>query len=398
MTRSSALIGGGRPAAAAGPATGAWTPAGDLPTARQWPSAEETAVLLDDGTVLAAGGAVIRGTATAECLLFRPRSGTWEPTGSLAGPRFLHTLTRLENGHVLAVGGVTQTDRLPFTYLDTAEIYDPGARAWTTVPGRLRTGRGTHTATPLPDGTVLVAGGEGEQSRGVVRPLRSAELFHPDTGRWTPAEPMTDARLDHRAVRLPDGRVLVAGGNAGAAGPTPAGLSFCELYDPVTRTWSPTGSLRLPRSGHQATLLTDGSVLVTGGAGLGVRRARVYNPQSQWRSELYNPASGTWTQAGNMPVGRNFHRALLLPSGRVLVLGGANSATYDAGYAQTALYDPRSRVWLRAGGLRTGRYYCSATLLADGRVLAAGGTVRSGTADPEYGRDTLTPTCEVFTE
>ncbi|WP_225826709.1 Kelch repeat-containing protein [Streptomyces naphthomycinicus] len=397
MTRSSALIGGGRPAAA-GPATGAWTPAGELPTARQWPSAEESAVLLDDGTVLAAGGAVVRGTATAECLLFQPRTGAWEPTGNLTEPRFLHSLTKLENGHVLAVGGVPQTDRLPFRFLDSAEVYDPAARTWTPVPGKLSTGRSTHTATLLPDGTVLVAGGEGVRSPGAVRPLRSAELFRPATGGWTPAEPMTDPRLDHRAVRLPDGRVLVVGGNTATAGPAPVGQAFCELYDPVAGTWSPTGSLRLPRSGHQATLLTDGSVLVTGGAGLGARKARGHTPGSQWRTERYNPAAGTWTPAGNMPAGRNFHRALLLPSGRVLVLGGADSATYDAGYAQAALYDPRSRVWLRAGGLRTGRFYCSATLLADGRVLAAGGTVRAGAADPGYGRDLLTATSEIFTE
>ncbi|GHH82765.1 hypothetical protein GCM10018793_43150 [Streptomyces sulfonofaciens] len=398
MTRSSALIAGGLPSPQAGAAVGGWTPAGDLPSPRQWPAAEESAVLLADGTVLAAGGAVIRGTGTGECHLFLPADRTWQPTGSLAQPRLLHSLTKLEDGRVLAVGGMPQTDRLPFQPLGTAEVYDPASKSWAPTTGKPGTGRSTHTATLLPDGTVLVAGGWGESSPGVLRSLRSAELFDPATGRWAPAEPMTDVRSDHCAVRLPDGRVLVVGGITHTDVYRWAGQSFCELYDPVTGTWSPTGSLRIPRSGHQATLLADGTVLVTGGVALEGRKSRTFHPQSPWHTELYNPAAGTWTPAGNMPIGRAHHRALALPSGRVLVLGGAHSATYDAGYAAAAVYDPRSRAWTPATGMRTGRFYCSATRLKDGRVLAAGGTVRSSMADPSYAKDLLTASSEIFAE
>ncbi|MGW0875344.1 Kelch repeat-containing protein [Streptomyces sp. NPDC002740] len=397
MTRSSALVGGGLPSVAAGPAVGGWTAVGALPSPRQWPSSEEAAVLLDDGTVLAAGGAVVRGTGTGECLLFDQKGRTWQPTGGLAQPRLLHSLTKLEDGTVLAVGGMAQTDRLPFTYLATAELYDPVRKTWTSA-GKLATPRALHTATPLPGGKVLVAGGIGDRTPGVRRNLRSAELYDPDSRTWTEVEPMTDARSDHRAVRLTDGRALIIGGNAGVDVHLHVAQSFCELYDPVTGTWAPTGSLRLPRIGHQGTLLADGTVLVTGGWALSMRRARIYSPHSLWQTELYNPGSGLWTPSGNMPAGRNGHHAQLLRSGRVLVLGGTDSATSDVGYAAATVYDPRTRTWTPAGGLATGRFYCSATLLRDGTVLAAGGTVRSAAADPVYAQDLLTGTCELFTE
>ncbi|WP_369230794.1 Kelch repeat-containing protein [Streptomyces sp. R21] len=397
MTRSSALAGGGLPSVAAGAAVGGWTAVGALPSPRQWPSSEESAVLLDDGTALAAGGAVVRGIGTGECLLFDPGSRTWQPTGGMQQPRLLHSLTKLEDGKVLAVGGMVQTDSLPFTYLATAELYDPARKTWTPA-GKLATPRALHTATLLPGGKVLVAGGIGDQTPGVRRNLRSAEVYDPDSRTWTVAEPMTDARSDHIAVRLTDGRVLLVGGNAGADLYLHVRQSFCELYDPVTGTWAPTGSLRMPRSGHQATPLGDGTVLVTGGFPLTMRRARMFSAHSLWQTELYNPGSGLWTPSGSMPAGRSSHRALLLRSGRVLVLGGTDSATEDVGYAAATVYDPRTRTWTPAAGLTTGRSYCSATLLGDGTVLAAGGTVRSGMADPGYARDLLTETSELFTE
>ncbi|WP_369174524.1 Kelch repeat-containing protein [Streptomyces sp. R28] len=371
MTRSSALVGGGLPSVAAGSAVGGWTTVGPLPSPRQWPSSQESAVLLDDGTALAAGGAVVRGTGTGECLLFDPKSRSWQPTAGMAQPRLLHSLTKLEDGKVLAVGGMPQTDSLPFTYLATAELYDPARKTWTSA-GKLAIPRALHTATLLPGGKVLVAGGTGDQTPGVRRNLRSAEVYDPGSRTWTEVEPMTDARSDHRAVRLTDGRVLLVGGYAGADLYLHVPQSFCELYDPVTGSWAPTGSLRLPRGGHQATPLVDGTVLVTGGFAVTMRRARMYSAHSLWQTELYNPGSGLWTPSGNMPTGRSGHRAVPLRSGRVLVLGGTDAATSDVGYAAAIVYDPRTRAWTPAAGLATGRFYCSATLLATERCWPPG--------------------------
>lgn len=401
MTRSAALMAGEWPPASepsgGGQSAGGWTAAGELPSPRQWFSQGEAAVLLDDKTVLAAGGAVLRDTSTAESLLFDPISATWTPTGDLGTARRVHTLTKLADGRVLAVGGMPGRLQHPFEFLDSAEIYDPEHRAWTPTTGPLHQARALHSATLLDDGRVLVAGGMGYSSPGVLRTLRSAEIFNPATGTWALARPMTDARLAHPAVKLPDGRVLLIGGDTGIDVHRGIGQAFCELYDPVAQTWAPTGSMRVPRRNHQAVLLPDGAVCTMGGNGPQMRIERGYVAFSQWRTEHYNPATGAWTAGGNLPTGRTFHRAVPLKSGQILLVGGTDSASYDVGYAGTVVYDPLARTWNQAGGMSTGRFYCSATPLADGRILAAGGTVRAGDANPAYGADLLTATSELFT-
>jgi hypothetical protein len=111
-----------------------------------------------------------------------------------------------------------------------------------TSVGDMTTARLFHTATLLPDGTVLIAGGAGV----------SAELYDPLIGRFTTTGNMHAPRSQHTATLLPNGTVLIAGGDG-----TPASA---ELYDPSTGTFSNTGSMNAPRSGHTATLLSDGHV------------------------------------------------------------------------------------------------------------------------------------------
>src|SRR5262249_6464354 len=143
--------------------------------------------------------------------------------------------------------------------LASVELYDPAAGTWSPGPV-LATARSGHSATVLADGRVLVAGGVG--ARGAA--LKAAELFDPARGQWSATGSMVDARVGHQAVRLADGRVLVTGGELRTGGATRA-LAYCELFDPATGSWTPTGSLGTARKGHQATLLPDGRVLVTGG-------------------------------------------------------------------------------------------------------------------------------------
>ena len=125
-----------------------------------------------------------------------------------------------------------------------------------TYTGSLNTVRRSHTATLLPNGMVLVAGGFAPNSV-----LASAELYHPASGTWTPTGRLNTARAEHTATLLPNGMVLVAGGLDGSLNVSVS----AELYDPASGTWTPTGSLHTGRRWHTASLLPNGMVLVAGG-------------------------------------------------------------------------------------------------------------------------------------
>jgi len=203
--------------------------------------------------------------------LVRPCAATpfqWEYTGSLKTARFHHTATLLPDGRVLIAGGEDRYDALA-----SAELYDPATGTWSDTAS-LSTARDSHTATLLPNGKVLVAGGRESIP---VGSLASAELYDSATGTWSLTGNLNTARLFHTATLLPNGKVLVAGGRDAHF----VELTSAELYDPATGTWSVTGSLNIPRKDHTATLLPSGMVLVTGGA----LRAKV--PLAS--AELYDP-------------------------------------------------------------------------------------------------------------
>ena len=174
---------------------------------------------------------------------------------------------------------------------------------------------------------------------------------------------MTAARRDHTATLLPDGRVLIAGG-ADERGIYGNSLSSAELYDPKAGTFSITGSMTMGRFGHTANLLPDGRVLVAGGT---AGAADV--PWSQASAEMYDPATGTFGPTGSMTAARRDHTATLLPDGRVLIEGGADSGTL----ASAELYDPATGSFRATASMTRDRQASTATLLADGRVLVAGG-------------------------
>jgi hypothetical protein len=164
----------------------------------------------------------------------------------------------LANGNVLVISGVDCCNNVQ----RKVEIVDVATGSWTAT-GDLITARYYPTATLLPDGKVLVAGGSADGVHG----LDTAELYNPLTGQWSATGNMTAPRLGHTATLLPNGKVLVAAGGS-ALYPSLLGtvmLTSAELYDPSTGSWSVTGNLNTLRSWHRATLLTNGKVLVAGG-------------------------------------------------------------------------------------------------------------------------------------
>ena len=328
------------------PASGSWTATGSLNTARY----QHTATLLPNGKVLVAGG--YNGSALTSAELYDPASGTWTATGSLNTARVAHTATLLPNGKVLVAGGANGS------FLTSAELYDPaangGAGAWTAT-NSLNTARVAHTATLLPNGKVLVAGGFGTSSY-----LTSAELYDPASGSWTATGSLNTARENHTATLLPNGNVLVAGGANNNF------LTSAELYDPASGTWAATSGLNTARDIHTATLLPNGKVLVAGGVG---------TSSALTSAELYDPASGSWTATGSLNTARYNHTATLLPNGKVLVAGGFGTSSY---LTSAELYDPASGSWTATGSLNTARNSHTATLLPNGKVLVAGGFNNSG--------------------
>jgi hypothetical protein len=257
----------------------------------------------------------------------------------------------------------------------------PSARPLTfSVTGSMAQARDGHTATLLRDGRVLIAGGQNG-----LRVLASAELYDPTTGEFSPTGSLTQGRMHATATLLADGRVLIAGGVTGILTDGCAGLTSTELYDPATGRFAPTGPLAVGRQGHTATLLSDGRVLIAGGC---------YGypaPSGHSSVEAYDPATGRFSAVGALTAERYSHSATLLASGRVLVAGGVGNRQLELD--STELFDPTSNTFAAAGSMSAPRAGHFATGLADGRVLILGGVAADTTADlydPATGAFTLT--------
>jgi hypothetical protein len=349
-----------------------WVPAGDLSFARS----AHTATLLPSGQVLVVGG-VSNGVMLDSAELYDPVDGSWSVTGRLDGGRAGHTATLLPNGQVLVVGGVN------YQSLDAvAVLYDPGTGKWTRT-GAPATNRFDHTATLLHTGKVLVAGGAYAGYVGI------AELYDPATGTWSRAGKLKAERALHQATLLADGRVLVTGGTNDADEIFP--VSAVELYDPVTGTWSPTSDLNTARSLHTATLLPNGSVLVAGGFGPPnqIPAGCATTPSSTCTifdtptnaAELFDPATGQWSNTGSLNAAHAIHTASVLLDGNVLVAGGYGSSS---GAIQGAeLYDSSRAVWNQTSDLNTARFEYAATPLSNGMVLVVGGNASGALSSAE---------------
>jgi N-acetylneuraminic acid mutarotase len=329
-------------------AANSWSATGSMSTAR----VGQTATLLSNGQVLVAGGQNFDGTETpiASAELYDPATGNWSTTGSMGTGRFDATATLLPDGKVLVAGGFSSSGGLT-----SAELYDPATGTWSAT-GSMSTGRDLATATLLPSGKVLVAGGVGSQENG----RDDAELYDPATGNWSTTGFLNTGRGDQTATLLPNGKVLVAGGIEGFDN----SVASAELYDPATGNWSTTESMGTARSDATATLLPDGKVLVAGGSGiLGGDPIR--------GAELYDPATGNWSTTESMGTARSDATATLLSDGKVLVAGGDGFVAPWVGSAE--LYDPATGTWSATGSPSIARSDATATLLSDGKVLVAGG-------------------------
>jgi N-acetylneuraminic acid mutarotase len=231
------------------PVAGAWASAAPMIGARSG----HTATLLDDGRVLVTGGEVRPGPVAPSAEVYDPVADSWSPVPMADAPGSNHTATLLDDGRVLVAGGLEAGPS------SSVELFDPATDSWSSA-APMADARYGQTATLLNNGRVLVAGGWG-----VSWALASAEIYDPVADSWTSAAPMTGARRYHEATLLDDGRVLVTGGALGDLERNM--LNSAEVYYPAANAWSSAPSMADARHDHTATLLNDGRVLVAGGEG-----------------------------------------------------------------------------------------------------------------------------------
>src|SRR5262245_17336033 len=329
-----------------------WGATGALGAAR----ALHTATPLANGKVLVVGGVDVSNPgfpAVGGAELYDPATGKWSATGNPVASRVFHTAVRLANGKALIVGGFGDLQ----SFLFNAEIYDPDTGAWKAVsnPNVMRQNA---AAILLTDGRVLVAGGDtsGDEAN-------SAEIYDPVLNKWSRTGAMVQSRTFHSITLLPNGKALVAGGVGIGRGASY--LRTAEIYDPATGGWTPTGELAAPRAGHPAVMLASGKVLVAGGSD--------GNGSTAGSAELYDIATGQWSATGNLTIPRFLHTLNLLPTGKVLAAVGRDSNLTTLKSAE--LFDPVAGVWTLTAALGEARHSHTATLLPNGKVLIAGGAV-----------------------
>ncbi len=255
--------------------------------------------------LLPTGRVLVCGGATSKgmdktCEEWDPETGTWSYVGEMQEKRGNAGLVLLSSGKVLAVGGYRDTK--------VCELYDPQTKRWSAT-GNLNYGRAGHTTTLLPSGKVLITGGNAKSQTELTIDL--CEIYDPKTETWSYTQSMKRTRMSHTATLLSDGRVLVVGG-AVTLTTDIITTSSCEIYDPKTDKWTSTGSMTAERSCHTATLLQDGKVLVVGGENKGM---------SLGTCELYDPAAGTWTSVNSLATAKSGHAVAQL-SDRIMVIAG----------------------------------------------------------------------------
>src|SRR6266700_2356361 len=282
-------------------------------------------------------------------------SGSWITVGSMAGTRGNASATVLPNGKVLVAGGIhSDPDSRDLTLY--SEVYDPSTQTWS-QSGNLNVPRyfGENALVLLANGKALLPGGSDLNNN----PYATTELYDPSTGTWSYTGSMNQSRRVNITVLLNDGRVLVAGGVGGE------GTS--EIYDPSTGTWSNAAPMPYKTSlAHSLTLLQNGKVLLAGGRNYDGFLAT---------AAIYDPSTNTWTSTPQMLESRAYHTAALLSDGKVIVVGGNDGVSV---LNTTELYDPVSNSWSMGSNLQQARQFHAMVELPDNTLLAIGGYQQSG--------------------
>lgn len=310
---------------------------------------------LADGRVFVSGGYTLAVSPLASTELYNPTTETFTPGPVLPTTLEKHTSTLLRNGKVLVAGGVE-----PGGYVMPAKLFDPVANTITTITS-INCGRYEHAATLLANGRVLLTGGisacDGTDA------TRTAEIYDPVGGTFTYTGPMSVSRFRHQATLLPNGKVLITGGDRNGGGIFQ--LATAELYDPDTGIFSPLPSMANPRTDHAAILLRTGKVLLAGGG----QAAGVGNATA----ELFDYQTNTFSAPIPAPVARAFVKAELLPNGKAVIMG----AGYSGFGNYVDIFDPATQTVTLGPTMTADPLYSGISRLPDGRVLLVGSQATS---------------------
>lgn len=299
--------------------------------------------------VLVAGSDGFPITNSAE--IYDLNNSSWASTVPMQRARAAHYLITLQNGEVIAIGGFLTR---------SCEIFNPHSISWRYTDSLKTLKSYWDTATLLCDGRVIVTGGQYfDQSTLEYIYYKNCELFDPNAETWSMTDSLTNGRSGHTATLLNDGKLLIAGGQNGGE------INSCEIFDPVTNKWSSAGSLLHARSFHSAVLLSDGRVFVSGGI----------TPDSTLGTsncEIYDPAANSWSEAGEMFMPRSSHETILLFDSTVLITGGSFEPEV------WEIYDPNTLSIVYYDTLPIVVFEPEVEMLPDGRVISMGGYTFDG--------------------
>lgn len=338
----------------------------------------QTATRLDNPryTLIAGGGsgAILAPTPTSDCTLYDHYTRTFLPTPPLSLPRVLHSATKLNDGRILIAGGL---DGVAINNWDTAEIYNPATNTFTPTANNMSGPRAAHTATLLNDGRVLLAGGNtifaivsaGNYITVFSSALNTTEIFDPVTNTFSAGPVMSTKRLGHEAVKLPNGLVLLVGGINGGInlGVTalPTFTNSTQLFNPATNSFTASGNIVSSRLKPLLKVLPSGNVIMAGGAAGTFLTAAA-------TTEIRN-ASGVWSAGPAMPIATVLPGEAMTPAGQLLVTGGGTGTLASFTAHGSVFRFTEGGGWATLNPLPATRMNHSCTLLADGTYVLVGG-------------------------
>ena len=313
---------------------------------------QPSSALLYNGQVLVAGGSSGPNAAVSSADIFDPGTGYFAPTGAMEYPRTGEPGVLLQSGNVLIDGNVLVDGE------QVSELYNPSLGTFSATFNGIGSGAGGdfpglvgHQQTTLPSGRVLISGGI---NVGDNLFQGAGELFFPSQEEFAGAIPMRQYRAYHTATLLYDGTVLITGGLTSVDGglPPSGSTNTAEIYDPETFSFTPTGNMNYARRNHTATLLPNGKVLITGGI------SNAASNDVQNTAEIYDPQTGTFSVTtdefgfqSNMNSPRQGHTATLLNNGQVLLAGGSSNDSGTSALNTAEYYNPSSGYFVNTGTL-----------------------------------------------